>query len=184
MDYRLVKPSCPPLNSKWRIYVDAATDGSNPSSRVAVGLVCTCQAFNKEQQTLGAELVYDVRTTVVVGESISNNVAEMQAVLAAYRYAERFINGKVKVYTDSRYAIDSLTSKIMREDSALTWTSINSYQFTTDVTLVRVGRDDKMLRLADFAAMLGVASGEEFIWGSRADQEVLLNAFSTYKPRG
>jgi ribonuclease HI len=184
MSYSLIKPNCPSLNSKWRIYVDAATDGSNPSSRVAIGLVCTCQSYNVKQETLGTERIYDVRTTTLVGESISNNVAEMQAVLAAYRYAERFINGKVRVYTDSRYAIDSLTAKIMREDSALTWTSINSYQFTTAVKLTRVGRDDKMLCLADFAAMLGVASGEEFIWGSRADQEALLTAFSTYKPRG
>lgn len=184
MQYPLIKPQCPPLNSVWRIYVDAATDGSNPSSRVAIGLVCTCQALDKESQTLGRESVYDVRTTTVVGSSISNNVAEMQAVLAAYRYAERFINGKVKVYTDSRYALDSITSKIMRKDSALTWTNINSYQFTTDVKLTRVGRDDSMMRLADFAALLGVASGEEFIWGSRADQEALLSAFSTYKPRG
>ena len=184
MQYPLIKPQCPPLNSVWRIYVDAATDGSNPSSRVAVGLVCTCQPYNRKEQTLGTEYVYDVRTTTVVGSSISNNVAEMQAVLAAYRYAERFINGFVEVYSDSRYAVESVVGSVMRDDSALTWTSINSYQFTTDVKLTKMGRDDEMILLADFAALLGVASGEEFIWGSRADQEALLSAFSTYKPRG
>lgn len=184
MQYPLIKPQSPPVNAVWRIYVDAATDGNNPSSRVAIGLVCTCQHYNKKLSTYGTEHVYDVRTTTVVGSSISNNVAEMQALLAAYRYAERFINGSVMVYSDSRYAVDSVVGGVMRDESALTWTSINSYQFTTDVKLTRVGRDDKIMRLADFAAILGVAGGEEFIWGTRADQEALLAAFSTYKPRG
>lgn len=183
MSYQLIKPATPPISSVWRLYVDGATDGSNPSSRVAVGLVCTCQAWDKKRQVLGAEYIYDVRTSTVFGSSISNNVAEMQAVLAAYRYAERFISGTVKVYSDSRYAVDSVTSHTMREESALTWSNINSYQFTTDVHLSRLARDDKHMRLADFAAMLGVASGEEFIWGVRADQEALLSAFSTYKGR-
>jgi ribonuclease HI len=130
------------------------------------------------------ERIHDMRAVTIHGSSISNNVAEMRAVLYGYQYVERYLCGIVTLLSDSRYAIESVNNAHMYDDTSLTWSNILAHRQHSAVELEWRKRDHYMMRLVDFLALLSVASGEKYHWGKPDEHRAVLNAFSTYKPRG
>jgi len=183
MDYTLHTGKIP-LNAWWSVYVDAATLGSNPSSTAAIGLVTTYQPVDSDNVPTGQEVIYDMRAVTIHGSSISNNVAEMRAVLYGYQYIEKYLAGDVTLCNDSRYATESVNKGTMLEETALTWSNILAHRQYSNVDLVWCSRNTPYMKLADFLALLSVASSEEYHWGKPDEHRAVLNAFSTYKPRG
>jgi ribonuclease HI len=182
MIYTLHKDKVP-LNALWTCYVDAATRDSNPSSTAAIGLITTYQPVDEDRLPTGPEVIYDMRAVTINGSSISNNVAEMRAVLYGYQYVEKYLAGDVMLCNDSRYATECVNKGTMLNETALTWSNILAHRQYSGVNLVWCSRNTPHMRLADFLALLSVASGEEFSWRKHDDQRAVINAFFNYKPR-
>jgi ribonuclease HI len=175
---------CPTINSVWSIYCDAATVAGNPSSRAATGIVVTSQATDDNGDVAGPEIIHGMFGSVLVGESISSNLAEMRAVLHACRHVAKHIAGPVTIYSDSRYAVNSINNRKMHSDTALAWTAINRYASENDIEVCHQHRDTDMLKLADFVALMSTTVTASSSWVTRDGMRSMLDVFASYRPRG
>lgn len=149
--YEIQKPN-PPTDEggEWQIYSDAIMYESSVTKLTRTSIVVT---YNSK--------IWEVQTKELVGDKITPQIAEFNAVVHALRWAHERIEHStpIKVTTDSSYVYESLVERNQKPTTALSYAACMHYlQFRPNggVTFTRVPRSHKFISLADYAGIISL----------------------------
>jgi ribonuclease HI len=158
------KPARPPIDAVWKIHIDGATYGSNPSSVGSAGLTVWV-----------SELLYHAETHQKILST--NNQAEFFALMKALRWANEHDMQRVDIYTDSdlvcKWASGSST---LRDPQMLRLAAAcQHYRQYVDFKVYWVPRSDEKQAFTDYIAKLGLDSPIKMV--TAAHHKLLISAY-------
>lgn len=144
------KPARPPIGATWKIHIDGATFGSNPSAIGSAGLTVWVN-----------NLLYHAETHQKIGST--NNQAEFFALYRALRWARNHDMQSVDIYTDSDLVTKWASGKSVLKDPQMLRLAAACHHFRQylSFSVYWVPRNDEHQAFTDYVAKLGLDSAFE-----------------------
>jgi ribonuclease HI len=158
------KPSRPPIDAAWKIHIDGATFGSNPSAIGSAGLTVWVNG-----------LLYHAETHQKIMST--NNQAEFFALLRALRWARDHDMQHVDIYTDSDLVTKWANGKADLQNAQMLRLAAGCHHFRQyiDFSVFWVPRGDEHQSFTDYVAKLGLVNPIKAVTDSH--HKLLLSAY-------
>lgn len=145
------KPKCPPLDANWKIHIDGATFGSNPSAIGSAGLTVWVN-----------NTLYHAETFQQIGST--NNRAEFFALMKSLFWARNRGLHNIDIYSDSDIVVKWANGHAQLKDEHLLRlaAACDHTRFQINFNVYWVSRDDEHQAFTDYVAKLGLANEVEF----------------------